>query len=107
MRITADEVLSAAQSAAIHVDAPRAATLATELTRCLEALAPLLAFDAAGVEPAVAVGAVGMPLRADESEPIAMREPAVALAPHARDGFIAVPYDPSSADGEVGAGPQA
>ena len=91
MAISPDDVRHVAELARLRVPDERLAPLVGELNRILEHMEVLHAVDTGDVQPAVAIGDGGTPLREDTGPPIPLALPREEFAPAARDGFFIVP----------------
>ena len=91
MAVTIDDVRHIAALARLGLDDDRATLLVRELNTILGHMDELSKVNTDGVQEAVGVGAVGLPLRPDSGPPIPLARSLDAFAPSVRDGFLLVP----------------
>ena len=91
MAVTLEDVRHVATLARVGLSEARAALLVAELNTILGHMEELSRVNTDGVAEAVAVGARGIPLRADAGPPIPMLRPLESFAPSLRDGLLLVP----------------
>jgi aspartyl-tRNA(Asn)/glutamyl-tRNA(Gln) amidotransferase subunit C len=91
MAVTRDDVQHVAALARLALSDERAATLVSELNGILLHMDALAAVDTGGVEPAIGVGARGLPVRGDHGPPVPLARSLDAFAPAVRDGLLLVP----------------
>jgi aspartyl-tRNA(Asn)/glutamyl-tRNA(Gln) amidotransferase subunit C len=89
--VTIDDVRHIATLARLGLDDDRAALLVRELNTILGHMDALSKVGTDGVQEAVGVGAVGLPVRPDTGPPIPLARSLDAFAPSMRDGFFLVP----------------
>lgn len=100
MAVTVADVQHIAALARLGVSDARAVTLVAELNGILAHMDALSSVDTAGVEPAIGVGARGLPVRGDHGPPIPLARSLDAFAPALRDGLLLVPRLASHEDTE-------
>ena len=91
MAVTIDDVRHIAALARLGLDDDRATLLVRELNTILGHMDALSKVDTAGVQEAIGVGAVGLPVRPDTGPPVPLARSLDAFAPAMRDGFFLVP----------------
>lgn len=91
MAVTEQDVWHIAALARLGLVPERVPALVEELNRILEHMAVLQQVDTSAIDPAVGVGTVAMPLRADVGPPLPLARARDAFAPAVADGFFAVP----------------
>jgi aspartyl-tRNA(Asn)/glutamyl-tRNA(Gln) amidotransferase subunit C len=89
--VTHDEVRRIAELARLAIPEAHLQELATQLSGILEHVDALSRVSTTGVEPAIGVGAQGMPLRTDAGPPYPLERARDAIAPSMRDGLFLVP----------------
>jgi aspartyl-tRNA(Asn)/glutamyl-tRNA(Gln) amidotransferase subunit C len=89
--VTIDDVRHIATLARLGLDDDRAALLVRELNTILGHMDALSRVSTDGVQEAIGVGAVGLPVRPDTGPPIPLTRSLDAFAPSMRDGFFLVP----------------
>jgi aspartyl-tRNA(Asn)/glutamyl-tRNA(Gln) amidotransferase subunit C len=100
MAVTPGDVRHVAALARIAITDERAATLVRELNGILEHMDVLASIDTQGVEPAIGVGARGLPVRGDHGPPIPLARSLDMIAPALREGFFLVPRLSTHESGE-------
>jgi aspartyl-tRNA(Asn)/glutamyl-tRNA(Gln) amidotransferase subunit C len=91
MAVTPDDVRHVASLARLGIDPQTLQAYVAELNTILEHMDVLSRVDAQGIEPVTGIGAVGTPLRPDDSKPVELQRPISAFAPSTKDGFFIVP----------------
>ncbi len=91
MAVTIADVRHIASLARLGISDARAEALVVELNGILGHMEQLASADTAGVEPAIGVGARGLPVRGDHGPPIPLARSLDAFAPALRDGLLLVP----------------
>ncbi|MDB4915182.1 MAG: Aspartyl/glutamyl-tRNA(Asn/Gln) amidotransferase subunit [Gemmatimonadetes bacterium] len=91
MSITLDDVRHIATLARLGVTDERANALVTELNGILAHMDALSAVDTDGVREALGVGTIALPLRTDDSRPLALARPLESFAPSVRESLLLVP----------------
>jgi aspartyl-tRNA(Asn)/glutamyl-tRNA(Gln) amidotransferase subunit C len=89
--VTIDDVRHIAALARLGLAADRAALLVRELNTILGHMDALSKVNTDGVQEAIGVGALGLPVRSDSGPPIPLARSLDAFAPSMRDGFFLVP----------------
>jgi aspartyl-tRNA(Asn)/glutamyl-tRNA(Gln) amidotransferase subunit C len=89
--VTIDDVRHIAALARLGLAGDRAELLVRELNTILGHMDALSKVDTDGVQEAIGVGAVGLPVRPDTGPPIPLARSLDAFAPAMRDGFFLVP----------------
>jgi aspartyl-tRNA(Asn)/glutamyl-tRNA(Gln) amidotransferase subunit C len=89
--VTIDGVRHIAALARLGLAGDRAELLVRELNTILGHMDALSKVDTDGVQEAIGVGAVGLPVRPDTGPPIPLARSLDAFAPAMRDGFFLVP----------------
>jgi aspartyl-tRNA(Asn)/glutamyl-tRNA(Gln) amidotransferase subunit C len=89
--VTHEEVRRIAELARLAIPDDQLPELAAQLSGILEHVDALSKVPTAGVEPAIGVGALGMPLRTDAGAPYPLARARDAFAPSMRDGLFLVP----------------
>ncbi|MFL5576783.1 MAG: Asp-tRNA(Asn)/Glu-tRNA(Gln) amidotransferase subunit GatC [Gemmatimonadaceae bacterium] len=91
MAVTEQDVRHIAALARLGLAPERVPSLVGELNGILEHMAVLQQVDTTGVDPAVGVGTVAMPLREDAGPQLPLARSRDAFAPAVTDGFFVVP----------------
>ncbi len=91
MSISIDDVRHIAALARLGLTDARAASLVGELSTILGHMDVLSTLDTRGVQPAIGVGARGLPTRWDSGPPIPLERSLDAFAPSLREGLLLVP----------------
>ena len=91
MSISLEEVRHIAALARLGISDERARIAAVELSSILDHMQVLSQVDTRGQTDLQSPAEKGMPLRADQGPPIALRRPLASFAPEMRDGFFLVP----------------
>ncbi len=91
MAITREQVLHVAHLARLALSEEEVERFREQLGAILEAVSKIAELDLAEVEPTSHPLDVVNVLAEDEPEPCLAREEALANAPHAEDGYFAVP----------------
>ena len=91
MSISIHDVRHVAGLARVGVSDERAIALVQELNGILDHMEALSSLNTDGVEPAIGVGARGLPVRGDHGPPIPLARSLDAFAPALRDGLMLVP----------------
>ena len=98
MPVTPEDVRHIAELARLGVDAERVPQLVAELNGILSHMDVLSQVDTGDVDPALGVGAGGMPLRAADGAQYPLLRDRAEIAPAMRDGFFLVPRLASHVD---------
>src|SRR3954470_8958247 len=91
MAVTVADVHHVASLARLGLGDERATTLVAELNTILGHMEALAAANTDGVEPAIGVGARGLPVRGDHGPPIPLAHGLDVFAPALRAGLLRVP----------------
>lgn len=91
MSVTNEEVRRIAELARLAIPDALVPEIAAQLSTILEHVDALSKVSTVGVEPAIGVGAEGMPLRVDDGPPYPLAGTREEFAPSMRDGFLLVP----------------
>ena len=91
MAVTIDDVRHIAALARLGLDDQRASAIVAELNTILDHMHVLSGVDTTDVEPMIAVGTTGAPMRPDSGPPIPLVRPPSSFAPRMADGFFLVP----------------
>jgi aspartyl-tRNA(Asn)/glutamyl-tRNA(Gln) amidotransferase subunit C len=89
--VSHDEVRRIAALARLALPEPLVPELASQLSAILGHVDALSKVSTVGVEPAIGVGAEGMPLRVDAGPPYPLEAAREEFAPSMRDGLFLVP----------------
>jgi aspartyl-tRNA(Asn)/glutamyl-tRNA(Gln) amidotransferase subunit C len=91
MSISIHDVRHIAGLARVGVSDERAVALVQELNGILGHMDALSSVKTDGVEPAIGVGARGLPVRGDHGPPLPLARSLDAFAPALREGLLLVP----------------
>lgn len=91
MSVTDEEVRRIAELARIAIPDAQVSEIAAQLRSILGHVDALSKVSTVGVEPAIGIGAEGMPLRVDGGPPYPLDGTREEFAPAMRDGFFLVP----------------
>jgi len=91
MAVTPDDVRHVASLARLGLNDEALQAYVAELNTILHHMDVLSRVDTEGVEPVAGIGAVGAPLRPDDSKPVSLERPISEFAPSSKDGFFIVP----------------
>ena len=100
MPVTPEDVRHIAALAQLGVDPERVPQLVAELNGILSHMDVLTKVDTDDIDPALGVGAGGMPLRADDGAQYPLLRDRADFAPTMRDGFFVVPRLASHLDAD-------